>query len=134
MSDTSSILNLFNSRRQVAYKFTVNEIDYKNDFLNSHYKLLNMLQSFQNIKITLEYVRRKATTDLQTLGFDDTSNRNWYNGYIIDPINPTKLGDLANLTTGDKGFVQSNALGYFKNKDGQFAIYIGKDYNYNDVT
>lgn len=131
MSDTTSILKLFNTRRQVAYKFVVGDVDYKNDIMNTHYKLLKMLQSFQNINSTLQYVRRKATEDLDVLGFNDETNRVWRNGHVIDPINSNIKGDLAYLQTGDKGFVASGATGEFKNKDGQFAIYIGKNFNYD---
>lgn len=128
--DYSTLGNVIgNRRRNVTYKYKVITDPISNiSFLDNHFNLLSLFSSFQHVEQARNYVEREATQDIIEIVND--YNRSWLNGYVIDPFG--NLGDLANISQYDRGYVQQNATGEFKNKDGVFAIYIGKDYNYND--
>lgn len=129
--DYSTLGNIVRGRRRdVCYKYVViTEPVSSISFLDDHFNLLSLFSSFQHVEQAKNYVERTSTQDIIEIVND--TNRSWKNGYIVDPFG--NLGDLANVEQYDRGYIQNNATGEFKNKDGQFAIYIGKDYNYNQT-
>lgn len=111
----------FGERREVSFVFEVDKPQTNVSVVDKHYGLFRFYRSIYNLSSTLEYVRRSAQTELDSYDIYSEDHRKWTNG------TDGEGGDLLNLTSGDRGIVQKDAIGIFKGFDGYFAIYKGPD-------
>lgn len=125
---------LFKKRREVTYIFEVDRNRNPKSIIDNHYNIMKFYYSLSGIDEVLEYTRRNAQKDLNSYKIPDLIQLiSDYNEQLIDELPaPFRIwssdSDLRNINTGDRGMVQSKAVGQFTLKDGHFALYRGPKY------
>lgn len=94
-----------------------------NDIIDEYFKIINLYRSLKDTDKSLSSVRRNARRRLEAYGiYEDQTD---VSGNPVDPIFSSDE-DIKNAPVGLRGYVSSGATGVFKNKDGWYAIYLGK--------
>jgi hypothetical protein len=124
----SNMLRLGKNKRLPLVSPSIESID--SDNIDEFFKIMKLYQSLSDSKIILESTRRQAQNELDAYLIGNNPEIRWKSdkgtlngfssGWLDDSGNPT-------IPVNFKAFVAPAATGVFRNKDGFFAVYIGKD-------
>lgn len=100
------------------------------DNLDTFFKIMKLYESLSNSRVILESTRRQSQEELDVYLMGDNPDIRWKSdegtlngfesGWLDSSGTPT-------IPVNFKAYVANGATGVFRNKDGYFAVYVGKD-------